>query len=201
MTNSKFISNTAVLSEWYIIATKPRHRKYHHALISRDFFMNSFRRNIMSAELTAGKDPAGYTLPSGQSISLQWSKSTVTHSLYATLAWGKKWLQPLNPEHATQSTGTYSPTPSILFFLPCYSESRRINAWEVMPHLWSRPWDLSALSNGAVTSFLDLPVPLHSDNRTAWPHVVSTYYALVGNPSCLVVFVFQRLIDVLNWIS
>lgn len=34
----------------------------------------------MSAELTAGKDPVGYTVPFRQSISLQWSKSTVPHS-------------------------------------------------------------------------------------------------------------------------
>lgn len=80
MTNSKFISNTAVLSEWYIIATKPEHRKYQRALILRDFLMNSLRRNTMAAELTAGKYPVGYTVPFRQSNALQWSKSTVPYS-------------------------------------------------------------------------------------------------------------------------
>lgn len=119
---------------------------------------------------------------------------------HATLAWGKKWLQPWNLERATQSSGMCSSTPSLLLFLPSCSESRIVNVWEVMLHLLSRPWDLSALSSEAVMGF-HLPVPLCLDKRTAQPCAVSVCYALVGNPSYSVILVFHRLINVLNWIS
>lgn len=119
---------------------------------------------------------------------------------HAALAWEKKWLQPLNLEWATQSSAMCSSTPLLPLFLPSCSESRRINVWEIMPYLLSRPWDLSALSSEAVTSF-HLPAPLCLDKRTAQPCAVSVCYALVGKPSYLMIFVFHRLINVLNWIS
>ena len=46
MSKSKFISNTAVLSEWYTIATKPEHRKYQHALILSYFFLQTLWEEI-----------------------------------------------------------------------------------------------------------------------------------------------------------
>lgn len=113
--------------------------------------------------------------------------------------WEKKWLQPLNLERATGSD-MCSSTSSLPLLLAQLLWAQKNKCMRDYPHLLSRSWGLSALSNEAVMSF-HLPVPMCLDKRAAQPCAVSVCYALVGNPSHSVIFVFHRLINVLNQIS
>lgn len=187
MTNSKFISNTAAFSEWYIIVTKWEHRKYQHVLISRDFFMNSLRRNTISAELTAGKDPESYTVPFRCRNTLQWFKSSVRHSpeelipLQSLSCLGKEMTASLKPRVSYQSLGMcsllYFSSSCMAALNPEEQMHKRLNlTCEADPKtsaLWAvRLWWVFHLS-----------VLLHLDKGTDQTHAVNAHYASIGTVS------------------